>query len=153
MYMKKSLVLIGLIGIIILTSHLLTSSNPLKKIRSGVVRIPSSTEMKTDVELAILDLIKRGEGRALVKLSEKERCYWIRPTHNGTHYLLQILEYRSVIGSCMGIVRNEREIVLDRGVNILGGSGCVCGGKMYLFEMGRSGLRIVEGGYELEGQV
>lgn len=56
---------------------------------------------------------------------EKKRCYWIRPSSNGTHYLTEIKEYNED-DKCSGQLLNVKKVVTDIPVNTRG-SGCFCG--------------------------
>jgi len=52
-------------------------------------------------------------------------CYWIRPSANGTHYLLKITEYASNNG-CQGELVRKKVIATSQPIDIDGG-GCFCG--------------------------
>ena len=141
---KFIFILIILLGLIFSISYLFTSLTPLEKIRLGIVKLPGSIKTETNVELAIQGLVS-GKDRTLISPVEGDICYWIKPTHNGTHYLLQINEYKSTLERCIGFPLGKEEIILDHGINILGGNSCVCGGETYLLEWESGGLRITRG--------
>jgi len=102
--------------------------------------IPSDIPLETNLVSAVIKTIK--ERRTVqVELLEYDTCYWIKPTHNGTHYLFQINGYKSTMGKCLGFVENRQYIPREKGLSILGDT-CICYGKTYLLEWGKNGIKI-----------
>jgi hypothetical protein len=86
--------------------------------------------LENQIERAI-----KSEGSYRLALGNGSHCYWIRPTHNGTNYLVEIREYSSS-NSCFGDLIEIKTIVVDGPVNVNG--RCVCG-KICDFETKKVG--------------
>lgn len=147
-YKKFIIFAFFLIFVIVVLSFLLTDVSILTK--EGIplsisrlirrrVSIPEKTDVRSAVEQSIIS-----KDKILLAPKDKDICYWIKPTHNGTHYLLQMIEYKSTLGKCLGSKLSEKVIVLNRGINILGGKSCVCGNEIYELELEADGLRITK---------
>lgn len=84
--------------------------------------------------------ISQEEGNYKLSLNGS-KCYWIRPTHNGTHFLIEISKHNTT-DSCHGFTLNKKEIVLDEPVNIRG--KCVCGDYCNFKMQRKNGTKYLE---------
>jgi len=99
----------------------------------GLTNLFESTETETDLVFAIEKLIS-GEDEIILEITESDVCYWIRPTHDGKNYLLEIKKYQSTTGKCFGSVVDEYHITLEHGMNIIGDTDCLCSEEKYQLE-------------------
>jgi len=94
-----------------------------------------TTPVYNDVETAVEDMFSLGDvatgGAAadsdvtysLSKLPTGH-CYWVRPTYNGTHSIIELIDYNSE-DSCSGIPVDTSTFVLDTTLNIET-DDCIC---------------------------
>lgn len=85
--------------------------------------------------------LKVGMKNALVTNLPPERCFWVHPFFNGSHYLLLIDVFRGDESKCNGIPIETREILLERPLNIYAKDQCVCGSEV-LLENVMDGIRV-----------
>ena len=141
MVSKRSLILsvFSIAFIFIFAYFLFTLILPQKSLLSS---ISTDISVESDVVLALRKTIAEN-GKIQVKITENGICYWIKPSHNGTHSVFQINKYKSTIGKCLGLLVDSYYIERDKGFNVIG-STCVCEGKTYLLEWEVRGVKITE---------
>lgn len=142
-YKKVTILFIILLISVLSLSGLLISLNMNDNVPLGVLKALGGVKTETDLKTA-LDYLVTGNNRVIVSIENNNTCFKVRPTYNGTHYLLKIKEYKSKTGNCIGLLKDQTEVVVDKGINILGGKSCLCYGE-YLLEWKKDGLRIRKG--------
>jgi hypothetical protein len=135
--LKRKEIIIILIFLIFSLSYFFISSY--QTIRLGITGYFKTVKEETNLIQAINKLIE-GEDELVVKI-QNNTCYWVKSTSNETHYILQINEYESSV--CVGFVKNSMSIGLNRWVNVLGDTSCLCNGE-YILRMEAGNLKITK---------
>ena len=138
MYKKILIFFLILLGIIIISTNLIRFSST--KLIEPLSPIPTNIPTETDLVLGLKKTIENKVTLQL-KIKEDDTCYWAKPTHNGTHHLLQINKYKNALEECIGFVENRNYILREKGLNILGDT-CVCSGRTYSLERDENKLKI-----------
>lgn len=137
-FKRFSILLILLIIFAFISSFFLGTSTPSKKVQLSL--IPSNIPTENDIISALRRVIE-GKEEIRVKLLGNDTCFWIKPTHNGTHYLFQISEYKAPGNNCLGFAEKTEYLLRKRGFVVFGDT-CVCGGKTYSIKWEKNGVRI-----------
>ena len=135
---KKSIIFVLLI-VFFLTFLLYSNLNRI--IPLSITGLFKSIETETDVVTAIKKLIN-GQNEIIVEIMGNNVCYWVKPSYDGTKFNLQVNEYETPVGNCIGIIKDVNYIELDEGMNVLGDTDCLCSGGKYLLEWKVNGLKI-----------
>jgi len=138
---KIMIIFIVLIGLAFSLTLFLNSSTLNQRIRLGLTPSFQPIASETDLVSAVERLIK-GQNEVTVEITEEDVCYWIRPTFNETGYYLEILEYDTEFGECVGVIRSKNLIPLSEKM-VMHSPGCVCNGQ-YILERRPRGLKITE---------
>ena len=141
-YKKYFILFVVLIGLILSLSFLFKSI-PIQKIRLSITGLFTQIRTESDITTAI-NKLTGGEEHILLKIAEEDKCYWVTSSMRRKNYVLEIREYHSTTEPCLGFPLGESEISLDHGINIIGDTDCLCGGREYLLEWGEIGLRITK---------
>ncbi len=142
---KFAIFLVVLLGLIFSISFFLTSS-PIQHVPLSIfnilrrIRGEKPLTIETDVISALNKL--KDSNSILIEVTENETCYWIKPTRNKTHYLLEINKYKSTMGRCLGFLRGKSYVIVDKGINMIGGNSCICTDETYLLEWKKDGIKI-----------
>ena len=139
-YKKYLIPVTFLFGIIFFLASIFKFSAPAQK--EPLSLIPTNIPTETDVITALEKIIK--EKREMrVKITENDTCYWVKPTNNGTHYLLQINKYNGIVEKCIGFPENIHYIQREKGLSIFGDT-CICDKETYLLEWENSGIKVIK---------
>jgi hypothetical protein len=110
-----------------------------KKIKTSVKKASFISSKDFSSSLAYL---KTGMKTALVSGLPQDKCFWVHPFFNGTHYLLVIDVFKDDVNKCFGNPIETREIVLEKPTNIYyTGNSCICG-KDILLERLEDGINV-----------
>jgi hypothetical protein len=79
-----------------------------------------------DINEAMVDILEPKEqvGRYSFSNLPENHCYWIRPSYNGTHHLVEIIDYESE-DNCLGISTGKIVFVVDSSLNVVS-DDCIC---------------------------
>jgi hypothetical protein len=139
-YKKHLIILVILMGLIFSLSFYFKLFS-IQKIRFSITGLFSQSITETDISSALKKLIG-GEKQVILKIAGENKCYWITTTRKGKNYVLELSEYISKTGQCIGLPSSESEIPLNSGIDIIGDTDCVCSGREYLLEWKEIGLKI-----------
>jgi len=110
-----------------------------KKIRATVKKASFVSSKDFSTSLAYF---KAGMKTALVSGLPQDKCFWVHPFFNGTHYLLVIDVFKDDENKCFGNPIETREIVLEKPTNVYyTGNSCICGTDI-LLEKEENGIRV-----------
>ncbi|MFB6088283.1 MAG: hypothetical protein ABEK36_00730 [Candidatus Aenigmatarchaeota archaeon] len=99
----------------------------------------SYRKVEGNVSQQISEMV-RNEGNYRLSLNGK-KCYWIRPTHNGTHFLIEVTKHNTT-DSCYGLTLDRKKIVMEEALDIKG--KCVCGNYCDFKVMKRNETKYLE---------
>ena len=107
-----------------------------------LVKIAKKQEISSlpSFQAALLSTIE-SQKNFIVKDLPSDKCYWIRPTFNGTHYLIEINVFKNDEMKCSGMPIAVENIVTKTFTNVLTSENCICG-KNVLLENRNDGIRL-----------
>ncbi len=87
--------------------------------------LPKAEErlLEGNIETQLEQAIEK-EGSYRLSLGEGGHCYWLRPTHDGENYLVEIAEINST-KDCLGDIVSKKTITSQSPISYDG--GCLCG--------------------------
>jgi len=89
-----------------------------------------------------LTYLRAGVQKTLVSNLPRDKCFWVHPFFNGTHYLIITEIFKNDENKCYGIPIETRETVVEKPINVYSaGDSCVCG-KDILIENVKNGFRM-----------
>jgi len=135
-YKTLSIFLILLFGLIFSLSFFLKSSS-LQQIQLGLTSFSKSVKTETNIPFAVNELLKNSE--VYIEVGQNI-CYWIRPSFNETGDYLDIQEYDTKYGECVGSVKSKTSIPIDEKI-VMYSPGCVCNGKYLLERLPRTEIK------------